>query len=343
MMRPNFSSILVKLLLLITGFVTLCCISATTYAVEGDFVVTPAEVQLRGNLSRAQLIATAVDQAGKVIDRALDLTISVKYTSSNPQVVSVNETGGLLAAGNGTANITLTYGQHKKLVKVTVAEVSEHPAIGFNEQIIPILAKGGCSMGACHASQYGKGGFKISVMGFDPDLDYNAIVRDRQQRRINSLNPELSLFLRKPAMEVPHGGSRRIKKGSVDYQLMVAWIKGGALGPDAKAPKVTKITVTPNRRITTTKQIQQLRVVAEYSDSTTRDVTAWARFDTMDDTVVAVSSAGLVTTLGKGQAPVMVRFEGQAEIAMFVNPYADSVDLAGWKNNNFVDELASEV
>ena len=37
----------------------------------------------------------------------------------------------------------------------------------------------------------------------------------------------------------------------------------------------------------------------------------------------------------------MVRFEGQAEISLFVIPYSDKVELAGWQNNNFVDELAA--
>jgi len=37
----------------------------------------------------------------------------------------------------------------------------------------------------------------------------------------------------------------------------------------------------------------------------------------------------------------MVRFEGQAQIATFVVPFSDSVQLAGWTNNNYVDELAA--
>ena len=80
---------------------------------------------------------------------------------------------------------------------------------------------------------------------------------------------------------------------------------------------------------------------ALYSDGKTRDVTAWSRFDSMDEAMLGVTPTGIVTATGRGQATVMVRYEGQAEIAMVVIPYADSVDLAGWQNNNFVDELAS--
>src|SRR5205085_1051586 len=38
---------------------------------------------------------------------------------------------------------------------------------------------------------------------------------------------------------------------------------------------------------------------------------------------------------------VMVRFEGQAAIALFVIPYVESVLLTGWRNQNFIDELAA--
>ena len=86
---------------------------------------------------------------------------------------------------------------------------------------------------------------------------------------------------------------------------------------------------------------QQLQVQALYSDGKSRDVTAWARFDSMDEGVLGVTSTGVTTAVGRGQAPIMVRFEGQAEIATLVIPFADAVDLSGWQNNNFVDELAS--
>ena len=65
--------------------------------------------------------------------------------------------------------------------------------------------------------------------------------------------------------------------------------------------------------------------------ATTRSTTAWSR----------VTPSGFVTAVGKGQGAVMVRFEGQAAISLFVIPYAEQVQLAGWKNNNFIDELAA--
>ncbi|MCH8828063.1 MAG: DUF1553 domain-containing protein, partial [Planctomycetes bacterium] len=63
--------------------------------------------------------------------------------------------------------------------------------------------------------------------------------------------------------------------------------------------------------------------------------------DSMDDAMLSVGEFGLVKAIGKGQATIMVRFEDHAEISTFVVPYSTSVELAGWTNNNFIDELAA--
>src|SRR5258708_3670533 len=178
-------------------------------------------------------------------------------------------------------------------------------------------------------------------MGYDPPADRNAIVRDRMQRRVNLLDPADSLFLKKPTMTIPHGGGRRLPVGSADYNILASWIAGGAPEPRPDARKLARLIVTPALRIGQPGMKQQLQIQALYGDGKTRDVTAWARFDSMDEAVLNVTSAGRVTAIGRGQAPVMVRYEGQAEISTVLVPYADTVDLAGWQNNNFVDALAS--
>ena len=88
-------------------------------------------------------------------------------------------------------------------------------------------------------------------------------------------------------------------------------------------------------------ETQQLRVMATYADGEIRDVTALAIFDSMDEGLIAVDRNGRVTILGQGQAPVMVRFEGQATISTFVIPYGKPTQLADWKSKNYVDEAAA--
>jgi hypothetical protein len=303
-------------------------------------VVTPTEVTLHGNFARTQLVVTAADEKGRIDKVSPDLTHRAKYASSDDSVVHVDGNGQLVAAGNGTAEIQVVVEDVKTTVPVRVDGIEDVPQVGFQEFVSPILSRAGCNMGACHASQYGQGGFVLSVFGFEPEKDRQAIVRERQQRRVNFVDPEQSLLLKKPTMQVAHGGGQRLMKGSVDYESLLAWIQSGAPAPANDAPHVTALEVFPRERIARPHTTQQLRVVATYSDESTRDVTGWAKFDSLDDGVVSVTEDGLVEVVGQGQASVMVRFEGDAAIAMVMVPYGPSSPLEEWETGNFVDELA---
>jgi hypothetical protein len=304
-------------------------------------VVTPAEVQLQGNFASAQLVVSRPNAEGKLDPRSDDLSSQATFSSSDPAIVTVSPVGQLLAVADGQAKIAVALGDAKSEVSVTVSNVVPQPAVHFGRDIRPILTKSGCAMAACHASQHGKGGFKLSVFGFEPDKDREAMVRDSLARRVSFIEPERSLLLLKPTMQTPHGGGKRLEKGGVDYQILLAWLKSGAPGPAKDEPEVTRMNLFPKERVGQVGMSQQLRVEAEYADGSRRDVTAWARYDSLDDGVLSVTREGLMTAVGRGQAAVMVRFEGQADISLVVVPYADKVELAGWQNNNFIDELAA--
>jgi hypothetical protein len=305
------------------------------------FVVLPAEIRLEGNFARTQLLALAAPSAAEVTERSADLTSQATYASSDPAIVTVTPAGQLLAVKDGQATITVTHGQTKRDIPVVVSGVTDQPQVAFGEHIRPILNKAGCAMAACHAAQHGQGGFKLSVFGFEPDKDRIAMVRDAVQRRANFVEPERSLLLQKPTMQTPHGGGKRLEKGSVEYETLLAWIRCGAPAPAAAEPEVVRLHVLPERRVGAVGLSQQLRVEAEYAGGRRRDVTALARYDSLDDGLLTVSGGGFVTTVGTGQAAAMIRFEGQAATALFVVPFAERAELAGWQNQNFIDELAA--
>lgn len=320
-------------MLLRPALAVLIVFSGSLAQADETFQISPAEIALKGNFAQTQLLVTRPGTAE-------DLTSGATYASSNPAIVTVSATGRLVPRGDGTAEVTVTVGNDVRKAPVTVSGIVAEPAISFLDQVRPAINKAGCSMAACHAAQHGKGGFKLSVFGFDQSADHFAMTKDSQGRRLNPLNPEDSLLLRKPTMAVPHLGGRRLDPASRDYELMVAWIKSGAPGPGTERT-ISKLVVTPAQRVGELGLKQQLRVEAVYADGEVRDVTAWAKYDSMDEGIVTVTREGFCSVAGRGQASVMVRFEGQAEIAMFVIPYGPPAKLEGWANNNFIDELAA--
>lgn len=311
-----------------------------TEALAAGIRVEPPQLALAGNFDRAQLVVSQSIE-GLAADRALDLTSQSEFTSSNPAVVEVSPKGRVLITGNGTAEIRVKVGNEVAIVPVTAEGFVSSPEIRFAEEITPILSKAGCNAGACHASQYGKGGFKLSVFGFAPDEDYEAIVRDRHSRRVNLLEPEKSLVLLKPSMAVPHGGSRRLEVDSVDHQILVRWLGSGAMPPAKKPSKVKSLSIYPPDRVGEAGFQQQYRVTATYDDGRTRDVTHWAKYDSLDPGLVEVDSNGLAKAIGRGQAGVMVRFEGQAEVATMVVAYGSHVELTDWVDQNYIDTIAA--
>lgn len=322
----------------ILPFVLLSCHSGQ--AAE-RFTVTPAEVLLEGPYAQVQLLVqqTHSEDTSLSPERQPDISALVQFTSSDPSIVAVAPQGRLLAHGDGQSVITVAWNGESVNVPIVVKHNSA--PIGFTRDLRPLLNKTGCAAAACHASQHGKGGFKLSVFGFDPKADFESIARQSGQRRINLASPDLSLVLRKPAMQMAHGGGKRLDVDSVEYNTFRDWIGQGVAGPGKEDTHVTKIVVSPQARVGKLGFTQQLRVVAHYSDETLRDVTSLARYDAIDDGIVEVDGSGHVVSVGKGQTSVMIRFEERVGTSTFLTPFASSIELATWKNNNYIDEIAA--
>src|SRR5579871_5884715 len=89
--------------------------------------------------------------------------------------------------------------------------------VTFLRDVAPILNKVGCTQGTCHGAAKGKNGFKLSLRGYDPQFDYEALLYDLSGRRFNRADTGRSLMLAKPTQEVAHGGGLRIEPGSKYY------------------------------------------------------------------------------------------------------------------------------
>jgi hypothetical protein len=169
----------------------------------------------------------------------------------------------------------LLYGKAAVLVasetkEGTVAAAASQ-AVTFESDVQPLLTRLGCNSGACHGKSRGQNGFALSLLGFDSDFDYAALVGEARGRRVFQAAPEASLVLRKAAGQVPHGGGKRLEVGSPHFEILCRWIEAGAPRTPADAPQLVRVNVEPATRSLAPKESFSLRVIAEYSDGRRRD------------------------------------------------------------------------
>ncbi|HKI20293.1 MAG TPA: DUF1549 and DUF1553 domain-containing protein [Isosphaeraceae bacterium] len=177
------------------------------------------------------------------------------------------------------------------------------------------MTSAGCNAGACHGKASGQNGFKLSLLGFDPEFDHIALTREAGGRRVLRAIPEQSLLLQKATAEMPHGGGRRIDPAGPFYETLRRWIVAGLPRTSNDAPKLERVTVKPGERTLRQNESFGLRVIARFTDGSTQDVTHLAAFGSSESTLVAVDANGRVEA-GRfaGEATVSARYEG-----MFAN------------------------
>ncbi|MCE9530645.1 MAG: DUF1549 and DUF1553 domain-containing protein [Planctomycetes bacterium] len=188
--------------------------------------------------------------------------------------------------------------------------------VHFNTDVMPVFTKLGCNSGACHGKAGGQNGFSMSLLGYEPDQDYEAIVQEARGRRIFQAAPASSLLLLKACGSLPHGGGKRLTVGTPDYQAVLRWIENGSPRATAADPVLQKITITPERRTFDSDGRQQsLKVTAHFSVGPPRDVTRQAVFQSNDSDVAEVNETGTVQVKNRsGLFAVMVRYADQMTV-----------------------------
>src|SRR5262245_26498756 len=155
---------------------------------------------------------------------------------------------------------------------LTVGSVSASETVVFERDVMAVLSKAGCNLGACHGNLNGKGGFRLSLRGENPAFDYESLLRQADQRRVNLLEPEASLILQKPTGQVVHQGGLRFNRESIEYRLLSDWIEAGAPRLAKGEPRLVRLEVTPREAVLVEPvDSAQLRVVAHFSDGAKRD------------------------------------------------------------------------
>lgn len=182
--------------------------------------------------------------------------------------------------------------------------------VTFERDIQPILARYGCNSGPCHGKARGQNGFSLSLLGYDNDFDYAAITIEARGRRIFPASPEASLFLKKASGQVAHGGGKKLPIEDPNFEKMKRWVANGCPRTPANAPKVERITITPEQILLVPGQSQNLEVTAHYTDGTREPVTSLAMFQSSESVMVSVTPQGTIKAGPlPGEAAIMARFQ----------------------------------
>ena len=305
-----------------------------------ELLVFPKAVKLSGPRDEQRLIVVGVWADGRKWDLSRSATFATETakTAKTAKTATADKAGVVRPVSDGSTTIAVETAGVRATVPVTVEKATADIPVSFSREIVPILTKAGCNSGACHGASLGRGGFRLSLFGFDPAFDHDQIVRSNEGRRVVVSDPERSILLAKPALVMEHGGGERLKLHGRDYTRIKLWLEDGAPAPDAKDPHVTKLEVFPPARVMLPGEQQQLAITAIWSDGRREDVTPVAQFDALNDSVAAVAPAGLVTAKSTGETHVMIRFAGQAEVARVTLPFARIANYPAVPANNFIDQ-----
>jgi hypothetical protein len=241
---------------------------------------------------------------------------------------------------------TTTAERATKTAKERWQNVAKSDEASFRRHVIPLMARSGCSGRECHGSFSGRGGFQLSLFGYDFEKDHEAITTGKggaEEARVDLKNPVQSLVLTKPSLDgEEHKGKKRFDKGSWEYNLILRWIKDGAKFDVAETGEFARLDVSPKELVfKKAGEAIQLKVTAHWKDGTVEDVTQLTRFRTNDESVALVNDTGLVTAKTPGDTHIVAFYDNGVEPVPAVLPVSDRVGakFPAVKTRTKVDEL----
>ena len=199
----------------------------------------------------------------------------------------------------------------------------------FQRHVMPLLGRLGCNGRACHGSFQGRGGFQLSLFGYDFKMDHGGLTGKATSgsgSRINRGSADESLLIQKPSLQVDHEGGERFEHGSWEHHLLRNWIESGALGVTTPR-ELAGLAIEPAEIVfAASKDKVQLKVVAVWQDGQREDVTPLCRFRTNDDTVAIVNQDGVITSTGTGDSHVIAFYDNGVAAVPVMRAIAQATD-----------------
>ena len=192
--------------------------------------------------------------------------------------------------------------------------------VDFENDLIPIFTKFGCNAGACHGAAAGRGEFKLSLFGGNPQADYKAIVRQLAGRRINLMHPEESLVILKPTAQTNHGGGHVLDENGEGALLLRNWIQQGASYETLR--RLERVEISPQKQVIANLESPiQLHADAHFSDGTKRDVTRWTVFTPEDTSAIEIDASTAAAKLHRrGRHIILARYLTEVVPIEFIAP-----------------------
>jgi Protein of unknown function (DUF1553)/Protein of unknown function (DUF1549) len=317
-----------------------CFFLLSLWARASQLTIIPSTITLHGPESRQQLILE------KTRDNQFigQVTNDVQFVSSDTNIVRI-EKGDAIPVKNGTVTVTAKSGKESASVQINVEAMDRPFDWSFRNHVQPVLAKNGCSSGACHGAAAGQNGFKLSLRGYDDEGDFLTLTRAAFGRRVVPSDPARSLMLLKPTGAVPHKGGKRFDVDSMDYRVLSGWIASGTPGPKPEDPRIVRIELLPSHVVLDPNSVQQLSVIAHFTDGHTEDVTRWTKYTSANETVSQVSDNGQAKVVGFGEGAITAWYLSRIDIATITVPYTNKVAKSAFthaKRRNFIDEIVLE-
>ena len=282
-----------------------------------------------------------------------DVTLESDFRVVDSTLAEVNAEGIVTGMADGETELKAEVEGLAVTASIRVEDSSRETPLSFEGSISPILTQKGCNGSNCHGGVKGRGGFKLSLNSLNPPEDYKWITRggvyhvltaesdDPEIPRVDVAEPERSLLLKKPTMQVPHEGGRRFGKSSEDYDTILSWVqKGAPYEPEdgSASEPIESVEVFPGEIVLDEEGLQQLVVTARLSSGRLRDISDEVRYESQNPDVVMVDEAGLVMTVGTGETNVLVRAAGHTvhtRVGVISEAIPNYPDIP---KRNFIDE-----
>ncbi|MGG3254764.1 S8 family serine peptidase, partial [Brevibacillus parabrevis] len=245
-------------------------------------------------------------------DRSVqDVTQLASYTSSDPGVAIVSETGVVQAVGVGSANLTVTYEDKTLVIPVQVQVKEETPLPARGEVERPAnnaTVAGQVLVEGWYLDPAGVAKIEVQLDGTRlGDAQYGLARRDIETAYPDYRNPAAGfqfLFQTSAGQE----GAHVLKVTAVSNDGTEHVLAERAILVEQEQP-TTSISAAPEKVEVARGKTQQLRISAVLSDQETKDVTAGATYAADHPHVASISPSGMVTGLEAGQTTITVHYQ----------------------------------